>query len=315
MLKKILFFVDNFNLSSISIYNYALYNEAILNNYSYILYYNKTNNDIFKMFEERFKLFSINDINDMTNINEYKVNYFYIQYNNVNNDEIIKQMTNIKIIKHYNKLYCNFDNDNDTNIINLGLSNYLNIVNKKELIILPYIIRLSNTNKNLLTELNIPEESIVFGRYGEINEFNIQFVKDAIINILKSNKNIYFIFMNTEEFYKHDNIKYLPMSIDFHYKRLFINSCDAMIHANINGEYFGLSVAEFSYCNKPIITSKTGCLEHILTLQNTAILYESETDLINIFNNMCKNNVNTNYNKYEKYSPDVIINYFNSLIN
>ena len=60
--------------------------------------------------------------------------------------------------------------------------------------------------------------------------------------------------MNTEVFYNHKNIIYLPKSLDKKNKSKFVSTCDAMIHARYDGETFGLAVAEFSSANKPIIT-------------------------------------------------------------
>ena len=66
MLKKILFFVDNFNLSSISIYNYALYNEAILNNLVHFF-------SILRLFTNSFFLEMCNILNSLKNSKQ--INY------------------------------------------------------------------------------------------------------------------------------------------------------------------------------------------------------------------------------------------------
>jgi hypothetical protein len=58
-----------------------------------------------------------------------------------------------------------------------------------------------------------------------------------------------------------------------------------MIHARGEGETFGLSIAEFSINNKPIITCPSGDLEHIKILGEKAILYKSKEELLNIFMN------------------------------
>jgi hypothetical protein len=70
------------------------------------------------------------------------------------------------------------------------------------------------------------------------------------------------------------------------YKTKFINTCDAMIHARQMGETFGLSIAEFSITNKPIITCLCGDLEHVHILGDKAILYRSVEELLHIFNHI-----------------------------
>ena len=43
----------------------------------------------------------------------------------------------------------------------------------------------------------------------------------------------------------------------------FINTCDAMLWARGAGETFGLSIAEFSSKNKPVIAMQVGDLAHV----------------------------------------------------
>ena len=118
--------------------------------------------------------------------------------------------------------------------------------------------------------------------------------------------------MNTNKFYIHPKIIYLNLNIDLIYKVKFINTCNAMIHARIDGETFGLSIGEFSIKNKPIITCPCGHLEHII-LNNKAILYNSKEELVNIFLNF-KKNENDNWNKFKLYTPEYVMNLFKELI-
>ena len=61
-------------------------------------------------------------------------------------------------------------------------------------------------------------------------------------------------FKNTPRFYDHPNIIHAQATADMEYKTKFINTSDAMIHARLEGESFGLSCGEFSIRNKPVIT-------------------------------------------------------------
>jgi hypothetical protein len=117
--------------------------------------------------------------------------------------------------------------------------------------------------------------------------------------------------MNTRKFYEHPRIIYIDKNLDLDYKVKFINTCDAMIHARQMGETFGLSIAEFSTKNKPIITCNCGDLEHIKILGDKAIIYNSKEELINIFKNIkLIINSQSEWNAYKLYSPEYVMNLF-----
>jgi hypothetical protein len=140
-------------------------------------------------------------------------------------------------------------------------------------------------------------------------------VHEAIQDSLEIEPNLYFLFMNTKPFYTHPRIIYLKRNIDSMEKAKFIQTCNAMIHARSGGETFGLAIAEFSCMNKPVITCKMGDLEHIKILNDKAILYESKESLVNIFLNIRTILASrTDWNAYTKYTPDYIMNLFNTMI-
>jgi hypothetical protein len=122
--------------------------------------------------------------------------------------------------------------------------------------------------------------------------------------------------MNTQVFFEHPKIIYLNATIDINEKNAFINSCDAMIHARIRGETFGLSIAEFSVLNKPIITySNSREKEHIEILGEKAILYKNEMELMDIFFNINHHlNSRKDWNAYRNYSPDKVMVLFDNMI-
>ena len=122
--------------------------------------------------------------------------------------------------------------------------------------------------------------------------------------------------MNTKPFFQHPNIIYLDANTDLLYKSKFINTCNAMIHARSDGETFGLSIAEFSVNNKPIITCPCGDLEHIKILSDKAIQYKSTEQLLDIFNNIDSIiQSQTDWNAYEYYTPKNIMQLFNNIFN
>jgi hypothetical protein len=62
----------------------------------------------------------------------------------------------------------------------------------------PHMVGLKPVGKdNLRGQLGIPENGIVFGRYGGVDTFNIKFCMDIIIWLVNTRRDIYFIFINT----------------------------------------------------------------------------------------------------------------------
>ena len=97
----------------------------------------------------------------------------------------------------------------------------------------------------------------------------------------------------------------------------FINTCDSMIHARMEGETFGLAIGEFSYLNKPVITTISNIDNaHINLLGEKAILYNSKESLINILLTFEKNNyLNRDLNAYKEYTPEKVMKQFFSVFN
>ena len=176
------------------------------------------------------------------------------------------------------------------------------------------MVDLPECSDNLRTLLNIPENAIVYGRYGGFTSFNIHIAHEAIIEWVQKDENSYYLFMNTKPFYKHSRIIYLDKTTDLNYKVKFINTCDAMIHARIEGETFGLSIAEFSIKNKPVITCESGDLGHILILEDKCVKYKTKNDIINIFKNI-QTIIKTkdDWNAYRNYLPSNVMNMFNRI--
>ena len=72
----------------------------------------------------------------------------------------------------------------------------------------------------------------------------------------------------------------MPPIFDLEEKVRFVQTCDAMLHARAEGETFGLAVAEFSLCNKPVITwSASQDRYHIEVLGQKGIYYRAAEDL------------------------------------
>lgn len=215
--------------------------------------------------------------------------------------------TSVPTISH-----CVFSNENKAATIQTAISDF---VSQGKCHVLQNIIHVDfNVKDDLREELNIPKDAIVFGRYGGYGTFNIPFVHDVIAEFIKLNKNVYFLFMNTKPFHnEHPNIIHVSGSRDIQYKTRFINTCDAMLHARMDGETFGMACGEFAVLKKPIITSPYGYKAHFDYLNNQLLLYKDPISLWNIFNNFYKG-ITISNTKYEKCLPEHIIPYFDSLL-
>lgn len=176
----------------------------------------------------------------------------------------------------------------------------------------PHMIRLKKQKGNFRKDLGIPENAIVFGRYGS-KTFDIDFVKETINTISNEANNIYFLFMNTEEFNSDpEKVFFIEPTESETLKAEFINTCNAMIHARQRGETFGLSCGEFSIMNKPVISYRNSPeIAHIEMLGDKGIYYRNRQELYKIltsFPDWYKKDFD--YNAYRDYSPEKVMQKF-----
>ena len=302
--------------TEIAIYDYADYNEKILGNKSIIITrdYEKIKNEwdvdiqAYNKFKNRFDVFYYSSQQDIDQIvTNNKVTHIFIEKAGCFDGLFSNNCKNI--------IHCVFDVSQPHGQVYTPIGQTINQLQGKNYPVTPYMVTLPECDENLRAELNIPENAIVFGRYGGKESFDIKFVYDIIKNIVNLRDDVYFLFMNTSPFYSHPQIIYLNYTIDLLQKVKFINTCDAMIHARHVGETFGLSVAEFSCKNKPVITCSHGDAEHLLMLGDNALIYNSKKELMDIFDQFTtilksKNN----WTAYTHCSPSNVMNLFNTHI-
>lgn len=237
--------------TSNALFDYANFNELLLKNKSIIVVpkngFEQSDKLGLEKYLERFEIFVFNDLEDLEKILlQQGVNVLYcIKYGK--NDNVYSKR--IKTVIH-----CVFDMSEPHGDVYAGVSKSL-ASKFNNSVYVPHMISLipSKTKDNLRLKLNIPENAIVFGRYGGINTFDLQFCWKVIVKILNDRKDIYFIFINTPKFYKHDRIIHLPNIYSETDKNLFICTCDAHLECGSMGHSFGIAIGEFSVNNKPII--------------------------------------------------------------
>lgn len=128
----------------------------------------------------------------------------------------------------------------------------------------------SKDNYSLLRQvLNIPLEAVVIGRIGGADTFDISFIREVLIESLKKRDNLYYLFIGpVDDLPKHERILNIELTVEPYTKAAYINICNAMLHARARGETFGLSCAEFAYQGLPVITYlNSGEKAHLLELE------------------------------------------------
>ena len=75
---------------------------------------------------------------------------------------------------------------------------------------------------------------------------------------------------------------YVEPFFDAQLKSNYIDMCDAMLHGRQLGETFGLSICEFLFHNKPVLSWSGGFdRNHVGMLEKFDLLYNNEIDAYN----------------------------------
>lgn len=147
----------------------------------------------------------------------------------------------------------------------------------------PYIVQMPEAKGVLRSKLGIPKNAFVVGRYGGFDQFNIEFAQKTVLKALEQRKDLYFIFVNTQEFVKHDRAYFLPAIVAPEAKADFIASCDVGINAKKIGESFGLATAEFMALGKPVFSWAGGMdRNHTVMCPKPDWLYKTRGDLFRL---------------------------------
>lgn len=307
---KIVFHTPSIDVrgTCVSLYDYAHYNEIILGGRSVIL----TRKDLDHEEEALYKFakrFEIRFYTDPSKIDETidDCDIFYTLKYGKPDDNIISKTKKSCI-------HCVFDLSTPHGHVYAAVSDTLAKKFGHDKYV-PHMISLSPSirGENMRNSLKIPENAIVFGRHGGRDTFDLNFVMKVIQKIVQETENIYYIFVNTPCFYKHDRIIHLDKIADTDEINRFIMSCDAMIHAQSLGETFGIAIGEFSINNKPIIAYNGNVWnDHYKNiLKDKALWYVTEDEcykqMINFDPTFYKDK---DMNCYKEYSPEKVMKKF-----
>jgi hypothetical protein len=323
-MKTIAFFVRHFTErgTEVSIYNYAHYNETLAGNRSIIVGFTPETyariglpyvESSYQKFKARFPVFLVSDISEVEPLLiEQKADLFYMQTaGSLAGDRYPYGYT--QTIPSLIHAVFTTEEPHGTHYVAIG--DDLNARFDTSVPVLPYIVDFADTNETLRQELKIPAIARVFGQYGGHGSFDIDFVRAAIEGLVQTDPTIYFIFMNLPAFCNHEQVIFLPQSIDIVQKRKFINTCDAMIHARSRGETFGLAVAEFAVCGRPVLTyALSEEKEHIKRLGETAILYENFHDVFTKLLRFVPHTIDVSRTRYGESLPGPVMKRFMEIV-
>jgi hypothetical protein len=184
----------------------------------------------------------------------------------------------------------------------------------------PHIIQSILPTKDIRAALNIPKDALVIGRHGGKDSFDLPFVHKAVADILEQRKDVYFLFLSTNQFINHERAIFFPWVKDERGKFNFIHACDIMLHARQIGETFGIAIGEFSTSNKPVMSWSgvglpgydTAHIEHML---GNPYLYHEYNDLMITLKQLDINYIRgKNWDWFtEKFNPKSVITQYKDI--
>jgi FkbM family methyltransferase len=309
--KRVAFILNDLGIRGTGtvVWLYAHYNETILGNKSIIvvkkgdynydssgLSYEDIRNDVATWFYNRFEVHSFEpqDIDDA--LQALLVDVCVIECSGEEGEYV---PTKVPSIAH-----CIFSGRTKLGTVHTVISEYLTQGNDAYL--LPNVIEIHETEQDLRQSLGIPSDAIVFGRYGGYKQFNIEYARETVLRVAANHPNIYFLFMNTEPLSEHyPNIIYIQGTREMKVKKMFINTCNAMLHARKEGETFGCACGEFALANKPVITALSGDTAHIYMLGEQAIVYDTSEKLEEILTTF--KGIQPSYHRYNECTPEKVM--------
>ena len=326
--KTVAFFLRHFGErgTEIAVYDYAHYNEAILGNRSLIICFTVESqkrflhNDIrltYPLFQKRFQILEVERIEDMAGLIQTHTIDACISLQPGSHENHIYKYNDSSIWGSCKTIkLCIFDSRFPEGTTPACISPWLNEKNGTGLPVLPHIVHLPDVEGDLRQELGIPPDATVFGGYGGRDRFSIAAARLAVETVARHCPHIYFVFANFNPFCSGlPNVLFLPTILDVERKVKFIQTCDAMLWARDDGETFGLSIAEFSLKNKPVICTASGDLAHLRFLGDKAILYKGVDDLCSILTSFDRvQAANGIWNAYGDFSPEKVMEVFRKLL-
>lgn len=293
--------------TEVALYDYALGNEEVLGNKSYIISPKNGSLATLKKFQGKFEVFLYDDFSEVEAfVREKGIDaVYYIKYG-VNDGNLLTSCANLV----HTVFQVNDPHGDKYSFIAQWLSEKMSGDRDNYV---PHILSLPPVEGNYRVDLGIPEDAMVFGRHGGFNEFDYEWTYSIVEQVARENPNIFFVFLNTKPFCASlPNIIHLEPMYDLEAKTAFINTCDALLHGRRRGEIFSLTIGEFLHQDKPVISCPQGIDEgHIVMLQDRGIWYNSGEELYKILSNFKRTQPLGYYKQLvEEYTPKNVMERF-----
>lgn len=312
---KVAFYTPHLCLrgTTVAVYDYAKFNQDILGNESIVIYDEKdsrNDNTTLAKFTSSFKTIASPSSANIAEVDRIlaaeRADAVYIIKGGSPNDGLISRTT--KSLIHAVGMTGPENKHGDVwAYASFFLKNAC--AKNSDIPVVPHMAHLPEVNEDMREHLGIPKQSLVFGRTGGLDTWNIPFANRVIYDVVNRRNDVFFLFQNTHIPFQHERIIHIPTTSDLAKKTKFINTCNAMVHARVEGESFGLACAEFSLRNKPIITwGGSSERSHLEILGEKAHVYHSPIDLFDLIVSFERKF--DDYNCYREYSPDNIIRMF-----
>jgi hypothetical protein len=303
----------------VAIYDYAFYGRKYLNLNPIIVYDLKSDNyqSSVDHFKKEFDVIGYENFEEVQRIvDDRNIEYFYAQKYGVNDGIQVRNAKNL-IHSVFSRDLSQVHGD-----VYAFISEWMSSTLDYQIPFVPYMINLPNHEEDMRSELNIPLQDLVIGRYGGYDTFNIEFAWECISEALEKRKDLWFIFYNTPQIIQHERCLYFDCIVDQNSKVKYINTCDAFLHARDYGETFGAAILEFACKNKQIISyddlelqnlHPLGGRNHFMYLNNNCHKYKNKNNLYNILLNIGKNNPFNTLYLNEEFSPQRVITIFENV--
>lgn len=275
----------NLRGTDVALYDYADYAETLLGHRSLILAPSDSDLSALDRFRQRFSVCLYKTPEDRTSLIQDCDLYYHQVYGDRPTDLPPKPPRGKRAI------HCVFTAHQPYGEVYAGISEWVSRErgpavaheSRPPIPTVPYMVHLPENQEDLRLALGIPADDVVLGRHGGPHTFNLPWVRETVAAAMEHRGDLHLIFLNTDRFIDHPRVHFLAGTHDLEDKRVFINTCDAMLHARAEGETFGLAVAEFSVCNKPVITWSGGTDRyHIEVLGDKGIYYDAPRDLLDL---------------------------------
>jgi len=294
--------------TTVALYDYAYYNQTLLNNESFIIYNaedHRNDPTVVEKFDNAFPSVYALDSNTSldTKLKNIQADAVYIIKAGKKDERTASACKTL--------IHCTGMENDPHGDVYAYVSKWLSqACSNSAHPYVPHIVDLPDEQADLRSELNIPQDAFVFGRTGGKDTWSLPFANDVIKKTLLKKPNYYFIFQNTERFIDHERVFFIKNTAHMTYKTKFINSCDAMLHARFEGESFGLACGEFSLRNKPVITwLGSNERNHIEVLGEKGLYYSNATELLDVLLSFNKE-PDRDWNCYQDFSPEKVMKKF-----